>query len=91
MNNMLVFLVDPKRLVDHQWMSHEIDAIVAFVKESPPRDSDNPVMVAGDPERKSLAERRKNGIPMLPATWERILEAGEAVGIERSTFASYIS
>jgi len=90
-NNMLVFLVDPKRLVDHQWMCNEIDAIVAFVKESPPRDPDNPVMVAGDPERKSLAERRENGIPINPATWGLMLEAGETVGIERSTLASYIS
>ncbi len=90
-NNMLAFLVDPKRLVDHQWMCHEIDAIVSFVKESPPRDPDNPVMVAGDPERKSLAERRKNGIPVDPVTLEGILAGGETVGIERSELESYIS
>jgi len=90
-NNMLAFLVDPKRLVDHQWMCREIDAMVSFVKESPPQDPNEPVMVAGDPERKSLAERRKNGIPVDPVTLEGILAGGETVGIERSELESYIS
>ena len=90
-NNMMVFLVDPNRLVNTEWMHHEIDALVAYVKDSPPMDPKNPVMVAGDPERKFLIERRTKGIPMLPADWERILVAGEAVGIERNTLESYIS
>ena len=88
---MLAFLVDPKRLVEHQWMCREIDAIVPFLKESPPQDTDNPVMIAGDPERKLLAERRKNGISVDPVTLEGILAGGESVGIERPESESYIS
>jgi len=90
-NNMLVFLVDPGCLVDHRWMQNEIDAIVAFFKDSRRQDPDKPVMVAGDPERGFLADRRANGIPIHPATWERILAAGETVGIERSRLDSYVS
>jgi len=90
-NSMLAFVVDPERLIDLEWMQHEIDALVAYVKASPPRDPENPVMVAGDPERKAMAVRRTKGIPIAPGAWERILKAGEAVGAERSILESYIS
>jgi len=90
-NNMLVFIIDPGRFVDAEWRQREIDALVAHVKGSPPEDPENPVMVAGDPERKSLAERQEKGIPLDPSEWENILQAGEKVGIKRDVLESYIS
>jgi uncharacterized oxidoreductase len=88
-NNMLTFVVDPRRLVDHAWMEAEIDAVVRYVKESPPASVDGTVMVAGDPERKMLAERRVAGIPVEEATWEEILSAGEEVGLSRSLLETF--
>lgn len=90
-NNMLAFLIDPKRLVDHNWMCREIDAMIDYVKKSPPQDPSIPVMVAGDPERNTLTERRKSGVPVNAVTLDGIFKAGESVGIERSELASYMS
>jgi uncharacterized oxidoreductase len=90
-NNMLVFLVDPRNLVDLAWMHREIDALVDYIKESPPRDPRKPVMVAGDPERNHLEERRTKGIPMLPAAWEKMVSTGETLGISRASLESHIS
>jgi len=87
-NNMLTFIVDPRRLVDHAWMQAEIDAVVRYVKASPPTDSCGTVMVAGDPERHKLAERSKAGIPIDEATWEEIMRAGAEVGLDRSQLES---
>lgn len=83
-NNMLTFVVDPSRLVDHAWIEAEIDAVVRYVKASPPAFEGGTVMVAGEPERKALAERGAAGIPVEEATWEEILSAGEAVGLSCS-------
>ncbi|MBW1998520.1 MAG: malate/lactate/ureidoglycolate dehydrogenase [Deltaproteobacteria bacterium] len=91
MNNMLVFVVDPRRLVDHVWMQKEIDALVSYVKKSPPEEPETPVMVAGDPERKNLAERREKGVPMPDAAWQGLLEAAESLGISRDQMESFIS
>ena len=88
-NNMLTFVVDPGRLVDHDWMQAEIDAVVRYVKESPPAAVGGTVMVAGDPERKMLAERQAAGIPVEEATWEEILQAGEGVGVSRSRLEGF--
>ena len=83
-NHMLTFVVDPGRLVDHAWMQAEIDALVRYVKDSPPADPAGTVMVAGEPERKKMAERSAAGIPVEDVTWEEILQAGAEVGISRS-------
>ncbi|MEZ5589672.1 MAG: malate/lactate/ureidoglycolate dehydrogenase [Gammaproteobacteria bacterium] len=82
-NNMFTLVVDPARLVDQVWLNAEIDALMTYVKSSTPADPAVPVMVAGDPERKSMAERQAEGIPVDPATWEELLVAGETLGLSR--------
>lgn len=84
-NNMFTFLVDPGRLVEHDWMQREIDAVTRFVKASPPSSAGESVLVAGDPERERRAERTLSGIPFDETTWEEILAAGESVGLSRSS------
>ena len=83
-NNMFTFLVDPGRLVEHDWMQREVDAVIRHIKESPPAVTDKPVMVAGDPERNKTAERSVKGISIDDTTWNEILAAGESVGLSRS-------
>ena len=83
-NNMLTFVVDPGRLVDHAWMQAEIDAVTRYVKDSSPAAPGGEIMVAGDPERKMVAERQATGIPVDDGTWEEILRAGEQVGLSRT-------
>ena len=82
-NNMFTLVIDPARLVDVPWMQHEVEAIVAHAKASPPANPEEPVLVAGDPERISKKERQVQGIPIDDATWEQILECGETLGLTR--------
>ena len=83
-NNMLMIVFDPGRLVNPDDFKREVDATIAHVKASPPRNPDEPVLVPGDPERATRAERAANGVPVDDATWEEILAAGESVGLVRS-------
>ena len=48
-------------------------------------------LFAGDPEREASVERSEQGIPMLQESWNRILEVGESVGIEREKIVSFLS
>ena len=79
-NCMIAFVIDPKRMVDTGWMRAEIDSLVGYVKASPEAGAD-PVLVPGDPERASRADRAANGIPIDDTTWAEILDAEEKVGI----------
>jgi uncharacterized oxidoreductase len=80
---MFTLVIDPARLVDVPWMQHEVEAIVAHTKASPPTNQEEPVMIPGDPERNSMKERQFQGILIDDATWEQILDTGESLGLSR--------
>jgi uncharacterized oxidoreductase len=83
-NNMFSIVVDPARLAGVDWMRREIDGFVGYVKASPPADPAKPILVPGDPERLSRAERQRAGVPLDAATWEALVTAGEAMGLARA-------
>ena len=83
-NNMFSIVVDPARLAGTDWLRREVDGFLGYVKASPPADPAKPVLVPGDPERLSRAERRRDGIPLDAGTWSQLLEAGETMGLGRA-------
>jgi LDH2 family malate/lactate/ureidoglycolate dehydrogenase len=59
--------IDPKLFRPEGAFEDDLDAAIDVLHATPPVDPALPVLVPGDPERASRAERLKNGIPM-PAT-----------------------
>ncbi len=82
-NNMLSVLIDPSAFGHLDSFHDEVEKFTKWVKASPPAPGVDEVMVPGEPERKSRADRKKNGIPIDDNTLEELLAAGEAVGLER--------
>lgn len=82
-NHMATILIDPERLVDLHWMQAEIDALIAYMKDTPSEDPHQPVLVAGEPEALSRRQRGEQGIPVDESTLEQLFDAAEAVGIGR--------
>jgi uncharacterized oxidoreductase len=81
-NGMLSIIIDPEKMTDRESFEAEIDAAIAHVTASPAADPEKPVLVPGDPERQTLAERRSEGVPIDDETWREILVTGQSVGIE---------
>ena len=90
-NNMLTVVIDPTSLSETEWMEGEFDTIVDYVTSSPPANPEEPVLVAGDPERRTMEKRLTEGVPVDPVTWEGILDAGELVGLPRSEASALVS
>ena len=86
-NTMTVILIDPARLGSLDWIKNEIDAMVNYATGSPPSDPKLPVLLPGEPERKSRTKREENGIPLDSQSWSQILESAESLGVDRSFFA----
>lgn len=80
-NNMLSILIDGGRLSDPVRFRRELDAMVDYVRGAMPIDTTRPVMVAGDPERNTKAERLAHGIPLDPEAWRGLTEFAKAAGI----------
>lgn len=57
---------------------------VDFIRARPPAPFQDRVMIPGDPERRRLAERTANGMPVPEEVWNNILDAGEALGLKRA-------
>lgn len=85
-NNMFMIVLDPARLVAMAQLKAEIDAIVAHFKGSPPADPKLPVLVPGEPERLSKAERSAKGIPIDPTTWSELKGGADNAGLGAAAF-----
>jgi len=79
-NNMFSVIVDPAAIGDARAYYEEVEAMTRWVKASPSTGTD-PVMVPGDPERRSRARRLKSGIPVDAGTWEAVRAAAALVGV----------
>lgn len=80
-NGLFSIIIDQTRLDRGGSYGDEVAALIDYVKASPPANPDEPVLVPGEPERISRAERRANGIPIDDRTWREIVEAARSVGV----------
>jgi hydroxycarboxylate dehydrogenase B len=82
-NSMLSIVIDPARLGTLGNLSREAEEYIRWVRASPPMEGVDRVRMPGEPEEEHRAERRRDGIPIDPVTWEEIVDAGEKAGLKR--------
>ncbi|MDA7417791.1 malate/lactate/ureidoglycolate dehydrogenase [Xenophilus arseniciresistens] len=80
LNGMLTVLIDPARLGTQQVFEQEARAFVDWLRQGPPGEGHERVLIAGEPERAARAARMQQGITMDDQTWAEIVEAGRKVG-----------
>jgi uncharacterized oxidoreductase len=80
-NGMLLIVIDPGRMTDRSWLMDEITAMTDYVTASPSRNSAEPVLIPGDPERLSRAKRIAEGVPIDDETWREIAEAARGYNV----------
>lgn len=80
-NNMLTFIVDPRRLGTADRLAREALAFADWVRASPPMAGVDRVLLAGEPERASRRARSAGGIPIDATSWQQIVDAAEQVGV----------
>ncbi len=82
-NNMLSILIDANSLVGGSEFAADVKRLKAWVKASPPIEKNGEVLLPGEIERRTRADRDKNGIPLDDATRAQVLSAAAAVGLVR--------
>ena len=80
-NGMLTIVIDPSRLIDRAWLQQEIAAMTRYITASPPAHPDEPVLIPGDPERQTRAERVAKGVPIDDETWRELAAAARAINV----------
>jgi len=84
-NGMLTIVIDPSRLIDREWLREEIAAMTAYITASPPARQDEPVLIPGDPERRTRGERIAKGVPIDDETWREISAAARSIDVSIET------
>src|SRR6201991_1053628 len=84
-NGMLSFYVDPKLVDTTNFFDGEITRYVDFIRATKPVAGVDSVLVPGDPERKTRAERTKNGVPLPDDTWAAIVNTAREVGVSEAS------
>jgi LDH2 family malate/lactate/ureidoglycolate dehydrogenase len=71
-------LIDAKRLGSSQWLSERMIDFANILMDSPPADSDKPVIVPGMIELAKLEKQRKEGIEMSSETLQLLKQYADA-------------
>ena len=87
-SSMLSIVIAPKAYADAGAVGAEVRRYLDFVKSARPRTPGGEVLLPGEPERRVRTERLAAGIPIDPTTWDHIMTAAEAVGLDRAGLES---
>jgi hydroxycarboxylate dehydrogenase B len=80
-NGMFAVYVDPNVVDTSNFFDGEVSRYVDFIRATRPVAGVDGVLVPGDPERKTRAERQKNGVPLPDDTWAAIVATARDVGV----------
>jgi uncharacterized oxidoreductase len=81
-NCVFMQVISPAHLGAVEHFSQEISCLVHFVRECPRVDSCAEILLPGDPERRTFAQRMKDGIPFDEGNWGQLLKLAERFGIK---------
>lgn len=73
--------IDAGRFMPLEAFHHRMQSLVAMVKSSATAKGYGEVLVAGDPEWRAEAERRRIGIPLSDGVWNALVEAAAKLGV----------
>ena len=80
-NNMLSIIMDVERIAGKEAAEREVDAFLKWVKSARPAVAGGEVLVPGEPEQRSRAQRLAKGIPIDATTWAAITDTAKSVGV----------
>lgn len=80
-HNAMIVLIDIATLRPLDEFKREMSALGKLVKSLPRLDPDAEIMLPGERGAREYAERLKNGVPIAPKAWERLLKTAASLGV----------
>jgi hydroxycarboxylate dehydrogenase B len=86
-NGMFAIYLDPARIDVDQFFDGEITRYVDYFKASRPAEGQGGVLLPGEPEARTRAERLANGVPLPDDAWAAIIATAREVGVSEQEIA----
>ena len=83
-NGMLSFYIDPKVVDPEAMFTDDVARYIAYFKSAKPATPGGEVLVPGEPEQRTRAQRSKEGVPLPDDTWASILATAREVGVDEN-------
>jgi uncharacterized oxidoreductase len=83
-NGMLSFYIDPKVVDPEAMFSDDVARYITYFKSAKPATPGGEVLVPGEPEQRTRAQRSKDGVPLPDDTWASILATAREVGVDEN-------
>jgi uncharacterized oxidoreductase len=80
-NGMVSFYMAPAAFGSEEALRRETRAFVDFVRSSRPAEPGGAVLLPGEPERLTAADRQAKGVPLTPETWAALSAAATSAGL----------
>jgi uncharacterized oxidoreductase len=90
-NNMLSIYIAPAVYDPDGAVSREVARFVEWVKASPPAVTGQPVLLPGEVERTTRAQRSAKGIAIDDQTWKDLMAAAASVGMSAESATAMIA
>jgi len=81
-NSQMFMAIDVGRFMPVDEFAARVEGLVSLIKATPAAPGYDEVLVAGDPEWRTEAERRDKGIPLAEGNWETLCQAAARVKVE---------
>ena len=73
-NGWFAFFLDPQQFCEPGFYEEEVGNLASWVKSSKPMQGFQEVLLPGEPEERTLAERSRKGIEIPESTWKKITD-----------------
>jgi len=85
-NGMFSFYVDPKRIDPGEMFPAEVQRYIGFVKQGKPAKPGGEVLLPGEKEERTRAQRLAHGVPLAEETWRLLLDVARGAGVDVQRF-----
>ena len=81
-NNVFFLVIDPARFAGGDYLTGEASDLAESIRTTPRSDGNNAILLPGDPERHTLADRTDHGIPLDHPHWAKLVELAGRLNVK---------
>jgi uncharacterized oxidoreductase len=79
-NDVVFILISPARFGGTDHFAKQVAGLSAYVRSCPTADGVKEILLPGDPERRTLADRSAKGIPIDDGNWKQLADLAAKLG-----------
>ena len=81
-NCVFMLVMDPEHMCGQEHFADEVRQLAAFVRNCPRVVGVQEILLPGDPERRTLADRTAHGVPIDEGNWQALGALARRLGVD---------